>query len=200
MIPAEAFIGQLRQAGFAMYAGVPCSYLTPLMNAVIAGKPSASTASSMKVRKIHQKTTAARTAAASSWVPALCSANCPWAAGCPGFGGGRVIAPFAMSPADRMDWRKIQNIESHLGKTRQPSFTVFERSMPIRFVGCRAWEHLVPGAEHCALPVDSHPQLFVIRGEFLHRISRRPHLLSRRRARHLPINCPRKKLIGARLT
>src|SRR5437764_11320504 len=35
MIRAEALIDTLRQAGFAMYSGVPCSYLTPFINAVI---------------------------------------------------------------------------------------------------------------------------------------------------------------------
>ena len=35
MIEAEKFVDQLRQAGFGLFSGVPCSYLTPLINAVI---------------------------------------------------------------------------------------------------------------------------------------------------------------------
>src|SRR6266542_3424581 len=35
MIQAEAFIEQLRELGYAQYAGVPCSFLTPFINYVI---------------------------------------------------------------------------------------------------------------------------------------------------------------------
>ncbi len=36
MIPADAFLGPLRDAGFDFFTGVPCSYLTPLINRVIS--------------------------------------------------------------------------------------------------------------------------------------------------------------------
>jgi phosphonopyruvate decarboxylase len=35
MIRAEVFVRQLRQAGFGLFSGTPCSYLTPLINQVI---------------------------------------------------------------------------------------------------------------------------------------------------------------------
>jgi phosphonopyruvate decarboxylase len=35
MIEAKRFLGELRRAGFGLFSGVPCSYLTPLINAVI---------------------------------------------------------------------------------------------------------------------------------------------------------------------
>lgn len=35
MITAESFLTALRTAGFGIFSGVPCSYLTPLINAVI---------------------------------------------------------------------------------------------------------------------------------------------------------------------
>ena len=35
MIRASAFLGELRQAGFGLCSGVPCSYIAPLINAVI---------------------------------------------------------------------------------------------------------------------------------------------------------------------
>jgi len=35
MIRAESFIEQLCSAGFGLVSGVPCSYLTPLINTVI---------------------------------------------------------------------------------------------------------------------------------------------------------------------
>ncbi len=36
MIPAELLLQRLREAGFGLIAGVPCSYLTPLIDAAIA--------------------------------------------------------------------------------------------------------------------------------------------------------------------
>lgn len=38
MIEAEAFIAAAREVGFDFYAGVPCSFLTPLINGVIGAK------------------------------------------------------------------------------------------------------------------------------------------------------------------
>jgi phosphonopyruvate decarboxylase len=35
MIQAEAFVRELRQAGFRLFSGTPCSYLTPFINRVI---------------------------------------------------------------------------------------------------------------------------------------------------------------------
>ncbi len=35
MITAEAFVEPLRAPGYASYAGVPCSFLTPFINHVI---------------------------------------------------------------------------------------------------------------------------------------------------------------------
>jgi phosphonopyruvate decarboxylase len=35
MIPADAFISMLRQSGFRLFTGVPCSYLSPVINMVI---------------------------------------------------------------------------------------------------------------------------------------------------------------------
>ncbi len=38
MIAADAFLEPARQRGFDFYAGVPCSFLTPIINAVIASR------------------------------------------------------------------------------------------------------------------------------------------------------------------
>ena len=38
MIPADAFLGPAREAGFNFYSGVPCSFLTPIIDRVI-GNP-----------------------------------------------------------------------------------------------------------------------------------------------------------------
>ena len=35
MIPAEAFLKPIREAGFDFFTGVPCSYLTPILNQII---------------------------------------------------------------------------------------------------------------------------------------------------------------------
>src|SRR5690348_17539544 len=37
MISANSFIGQALERGFDFYTGVPCSFLTPLINGVISG-------------------------------------------------------------------------------------------------------------------------------------------------------------------
>ena len=36
MILAQAFFRSVREAGFDFFTGVPCSYLTPLLNQVIS--------------------------------------------------------------------------------------------------------------------------------------------------------------------
>ena len=38
MIPANFLINQLRKNGFNFFSGVPCSYLTPIINGVINSK------------------------------------------------------------------------------------------------------------------------------------------------------------------
>lgn len=38
MIDADAFLGPARQAGFDFYTGVPCSFLTPIINRVISDR------------------------------------------------------------------------------------------------------------------------------------------------------------------
>src|SRR5579871_2929811 len=38
MISADAFIAQASSSGFDFYAGVPCSYLTPLINGVLSDR------------------------------------------------------------------------------------------------------------------------------------------------------------------
>jgi len=38
MIPADSFITQALKRGFDFYTGVPCSFLTPLINGVIGGR------------------------------------------------------------------------------------------------------------------------------------------------------------------
>ena len=35
MIPAELLVQRLREAGFGLFSGTPCSYLTPLINRVM---------------------------------------------------------------------------------------------------------------------------------------------------------------------
>ena len=37
MIPADAFLSPLKDAGFDFFTGVPCSFLTPIINRVISG-------------------------------------------------------------------------------------------------------------------------------------------------------------------
>src|SRR5581483_4532461 len=38
MITADAFLSEARRAGFDFYTGVPCSFLTPLINGVLSDR------------------------------------------------------------------------------------------------------------------------------------------------------------------
>ncbi len=91
-------------------------------------------------------------------VPAFFRADRPRAAGLVGSGLCRVVRAFAMRPADRMDWRKVEDVEPHLRDVRQPLLHIAERPM-LRRIPRRARKQLVPGAEGRQLRVDSDLEL-----------------------------------------
>ena len=94
--------------------------------------------------------------------PPSADADGPGAAGVVGAGGQGVVRPFAEAPADRVDRRQVENVESHPGDIRQPSLGVLERSGAVGIGGARPGEHLVPGAEAGALALDHDPQGAVV--------------------------------------
>src|SRR5262249_51529918 len=91
----------------------------------------------------------------------------PRASGLARCGFARVVFPFAMRVADRMNRGKIKNIEAHFGDFgNDDPFTVFERP-------AGSWKHFVPGTKARANRVDGNSQLPVMGGPGSVRISRR---------------------------
>src|SRR5258708_25022012 len=58
-----------------------------------------------------------------------------------------VVAPLAVSRANRMDRREIEDIEAHVANAWQTLNHVGEGAMPSGGVGLGAWEQLVPACE-----------------------------------------------------
>src|SRR5437867_3490119 len=63
----------------------------------------------------------------------------------------RVVFAFAMCAPDRMDWRKVKDVEPHFSNFRNDPLTILERPAGAR-------KHFVPGTEPCANRIDSNPQ------------------------------------------
>src|SRR4051794_594483 len=78
----------------------------------------------------------------------------------------RVVAPFAKGRPDRMDRRKVENVETHFRDARQLRFDVAKRAGGTR-------KELVPGAERRAAGIDFNRQLAAIAsGELVLRVAR----------------------------
>ena len=90
---------------------------------------------------------------------ALHAADRVWAAGIVGTGRQRVVAALAVDPADRVDRREIEHVEAHVADIGQPADHVVEGAVPRRIAALRAREHLVPGGEAGARPIDEHLEL-----------------------------------------
>src|ERR1051325_1234217 len=83
------------------------------------------------------------------------AANCPWHAGIAGLGGHRIVSTLAIGVADRMNWRKIDDIESHRLGVIHPRQTVTEGRGSVTVALCRTWEKFVPRAEHRSGAIDN---------------------------------------------
>ncbi len=59
----------------------------------------------------------------------------------------RVVAPFAMGLANRVDGREIQHVESHGGDARELADHILEIAMPAPIACLAAWEHFVPAGK-----------------------------------------------------
>ena len=87
-------------------------------------------------------------------MPALVAADRVRAAGVAGGGVKRVIAPLAVLLADRMDRRKIKDVEAHLANIGKARDHIVERAVPIDISGLRARKQLVPAREFGLRPFD----------------------------------------------
>jgi len=86
-------------------------------------------------------------------VSASAGADRPWAADIFGAGRKGVVGALAVGPADRMDGRQIQDIETHSRHVREARLDVAKRPVPVWFAGGRAGKQLIPAAELRALSV-----------------------------------------------
>ena len=89
-------------------------------------------------------------------VAALGGADRPGAADIAGLGGLCVVAPLPRGAADRMHGREVEDVEAHLGDTRQLRLDVAQGAVLARR-SQRPGEELVPGAEASTQGLD--PQL-----------------------------------------
>src|SRR6185503_15480233 len=87
-------------------------------------------------------------------VPAVESTDRPWRAGIVGTGLERVVAAFAITGADRMDWRQVHDVEAHRRDIGQAASRGRERAMARKLLRGGAREELVPRAEASERPLD----------------------------------------------
>src|ERR1700757_1431851 len=78
----------------------------------------------------------------------------PWHPRITRFGRDRVIAAFAIRPADRMNRRKINDVEPHCLCVVHPRQTIPESRSAIAAAFCRAREKFIPRAEQCRGAID----------------------------------------------
>src|SRR6202166_4854133 len=86
-------------------------------------------------------------------VPALCRTDRPRTADILGCCGQGVVDALAVDAPDRVDGRKVQHVEAHVGQVRQPGLDVPKSAVPARLEGCRTGEYFIPAAEARALAV-----------------------------------------------
>src|SRR5688500_8522452 len=77
-------------------------------------------------------------------------------------GGQRVVAPLAMRPADRMDRRKVDDVEAHRGDVHQPRLGLAESGAARWIRRARPRKHLVPRSEAGTYWVDRDAQHAVV--------------------------------------
>src|SRR5678816_1056244 len=72
----------------------------------------------------------------------------------------RVIAPFACGDSDRMNRRKIDDVETHLPRVVDPWKAIAKSGTAIGSSFCGAREKLVPLREKCALAIHANQRIF----------------------------------------
>ena len=87
-------------------------------------------------------------------VSALGRSDRPGAADIAGLGAQTVVRPLAIDPADGVDGRKVQHVESHFREIRQPRLDILEGAVLPGCRGGRARKQFVPAAEGRTLAID----------------------------------------------
>src|SRR5713226_517822 len=78
-----------------------------------------------------------------------------------------IVFAFTECSSNRMNRRKVEDVETHRGNVGQPLFAIPKGSMTLLFVRARPGEDLVPCGEARFLAIDDNRQLFVIPGDKL---------------------------------
>ena len=70
----------------------------------------------------------------------------------------RVVAPLSIGLADRVNGRKVDDVEAHVADGRQPADDVVERAVTVRIAALGAGKELVPAREFRRSVVPSRSQ------------------------------------------
>src|SRR5205823_8941384 len=95
-------------------------------------------------------------------VPSLRRADGPGTAGVVRAGVQGVVGPLAKAPANGMNRRQIDDVETHGRDVRQPPGTILEGSVLSRLECAGTGKNLVPGAEAGSFPINEHTQGTVV--------------------------------------
>ena len=87
-------------------------------------------------------------------MPAGVAADRPWHARIAGLGGDRVVPPLAVGVTNRMNRRKINDVESHGFCVVYPRQTIAESRSAVVPASCRAREKFIPRPEQCCGSLD----------------------------------------------
>ncbi len=79
-----------------------------------------------------------------------------------GTGGGRVVFPFAVGRSDGMNWRQIQDIESHRGDVRQAGLAILEGAVAAGDAAAGTRKQLIPRAEAGFHTIHDQLQLMIV--------------------------------------
>src|SRR5450755_4229648 len=96
------------------------------------------------------------------FVPTLLRADCPGAAGVLRQRRGRIVFSLPLHAPNRMDWRQIQNIESHSRDVSQSIDAIPKSPVVLGIGGARTRKHFVPTAESRPLPIHYDLQFLVV--------------------------------------
>src|SRR5262245_39699612 len=85
---------------------------------------------------------------------ACLAADCPWHARIAWLASDRIIPPLAIGLTNRMNRRKIKDVESHCLCVVHARQTIPESRSAIAAAFCRSREKFIPRAEECRLAID----------------------------------------------
>src|SRR5687767_6249772 len=95
---------------------------------------------------------------------AFLRADCPRAADITRAGREAAVFAFAISPADRMNRRQVQDCKSQFGNGRQARHAIGEGAVFSRLISAGARKGLVPAAELGQRLIDDNPKLLIVTG------------------------------------